>query len=128
MYKEKYEHYKQLFIETLTNEEIEYSINGDMNQAIPTIVNLSFPNTRTDVLLTSFDLEGVAAASGSACTSGTLEPSHVLKAMYSFRDERINNSVRFSFGKANNEDNIVRAAKKVAKVVKRLTNDKEGKQ
>lgn len=119
----KYEHFKQIFIETLTNEEIEFSINGDREKSIPTIVNLSFPNTSTDVLLTSFDLEGVAAASGSACTSGTLEPSHVLKAMYNFRDERINNSVRFSFGKANNDENVVEAAKKIANVVRRLTNE-----
>lgn len=120
---EKYERFKQLFLETLINEEIEFSINGDITKTIPTIINLSFPNTTTDVLLTNFDLEGVAAASGSACTSGTLQPSHVLKAMYSFRDERINNSVRFSFGEANDDTNIASAAKKVANVVRRLTNE-----
>lgn len=121
--KKRYEYFKQLFIDTLTNEEIEFAINGSIEKSIPTIINLSFPNTSTDVLLTNFDLDGVAAASGSACTSGTLEPSHVLKAMYHFRDERINNSVRFSFGTANDEENIVEAAKKIAKVVKRLTNE-----
>lgn len=119
---ERYERFKQLFIETLKKEEIEFSINGDITKTIPTIVNVSFPNTTTEVLLTNFDLDGVAAASGSACTSGTLDPSHVLKAMYRFQDERINNSVRFSFGEENDEENIVEAARKVAKVVKRLTN------
>src|SRR5699024_10671992 len=124
---ERYERFKQLFIETLKKEEIEFSINGDITKTIPTIVNVSFPNTTTEVLLTNFDLDGVAAASGSACTSGTLDPSHVLKAMYRFQDERINNSVRFSFGEENDEENIVEAARKVGKVVKRLTNG-EGRQ
>src|SRR5699024_2489173 len=98
----------------------------DITKTIPTIVNVSFPNTTTEVLLTNFDSDGVAAASGSACTSGTLDPSHVLTAMYRFQDERIKNSVRFSFGEENDEANIVEAARKVAKGVKRLT-DGEGR-
>ena len=72
-------------------------------------------------MLTNLDLEGVAASSGSACTAGTLEPSHVLEAMYGKRDERIHNSVRFSFGSLNDEENVVEAAKRIAIVVKRLT-------
>ncbi len=105
---------------TLEKEEVEFLINGDMIQSIPTIVNISFPGTKVDVLLTNLDLAGVAASSGSACTAGSLEPSHVLKAMYR-RSERVNNSVRFSFGSANTEENVEEAAKRVAKVVKRLT-------
>src|SRR5699024_6066451 len=51
----------------------------------------------------------------------------VLKAMYRFQDERINNSVRFSFGEENDEANIVEAAKKIAKAVKGLTKKEGGK-
>lgn len=123
---EKYQQYKSLFIETLTTEEIEFYVNGNQEKSLPTIVNISFPGTTTEILLTNLDLEGVAASGGSACTAGTLEPSHVLKAMYSFRDERINNSVRFSFGEANSEADIVLAAKKIAAVVKRVAQQKEG--
>jgi len=118
---EKYNKYKQLFLQTLEEEEIEFQVNGEITKAIPTIVNVSFPGVTTEILLTNLDLEGVAASGGSACTAGTLEPSHVLKAMYSFRDKRINNSVRFSFGEANDEADIITAAKKIANVVKKLT-------
>lgn len=118
-----YERYKNLFVQTLQDEEVEFVINGNIDKAIPTIVNVSFPKTTTDVLLTNFDLAGIAASGGSACSSGTLEPSHVLKALYSFRDDRIKNAVRFSFGRANTEEDIVTAAKKIAEVVHRLTNN-----
>jgi len=120
---QKYKQYKKLFLQTLTDEEVEYEVNGDKSKAIPTIVNISFPGTSTEVLLTNLDLAGVAASSGSACTSGTLQPSHVLKAMFSFRDERINHSIRFSFGEANDEADIVTAAKEIANIVKKLTNE-----
>lgn len=117
---DKYSNFKNIFLETLQNEEVDFLINGDMERAIPTILNVSFPRMTIDVLLTNFDLEGVAASSGSACTAGSLEPSHVLKAMYSFRSERVNNSIRFSFGSANTKENVKEAALIVAKVVKRL--------
>ena len=116
-----YRSYKQKFLQTLTEGEIEYTINGDLDLAIPTIVNISFPGTKVDVMLTNLDLEGVAASSGSACTAGSLEPSHVLKAMYNSRSERINNSIRFSFGSANTLENVEEAANRIVKVIKRLT-------
>lgn len=122
---EKYKEYKTLFIDTLTTEEIDFEVNGNIEKAVPTILNISFPGATTEVLLTNLDLEGVAASGGSACTSGALEASHVLKAMYSFRDDRINNSVRFSFGRANSKEDIVQAAKKVAMIVKRVVPLKE---
>lgn len=117
----RYVRLNRLFLQTLEDETIEFSVNGSREHAIPTILNISFPGTRTDVMLTNLDLEGVAASSGSACTAGTLEPSHVLEAMYGKRDERIHNSVRFSFGSLNDEENVVEAAKRIAIVVKRLT-------
>lgn len=119
--KQKYSSLKKLFIETLENEGIEFFINGDSEKALPSIVNMSFPNMQTETLLTNLDLEGVAASSGSACTAGTLEPSHVLTAMFGKRSERITNSLRFSFGSLNNEENVAEAARKVASIVKRLS-------
>ena len=110
-----------MFLNTLREAEIEFEVNGDIDLAIPTIVNISFPGTNVDVLLTNLDLEGVAASSGSACTAGSLEPSHVLKAMFGSRSDRMYNSIRFSFGSANSMENVKVAATKVAKVVKRLT-------
>src|SRR5699024_12445014 len=69
---------------------------------------------------TNLDLAGASASSGSACTAGSVEPSHVLKAMFSFRSERPNNSIRFSFGTANTTENVTEAAIKTAEIAHRL--------
>src|SRR5690625_284523 len=116
-----YQAYKQKFIQILTESEIEFDINGDIESAIPTIVNISFPGTKVDALLTNLDLAGVAASSGSACTAGSLEPSHVIKAMFNSKSDRMNNSIRFSFGSANTLENVEEAAERVVSVVKKLT-------
>lgn len=120
--KTKFSTYKQIFIEELKRQEISFLINGDLSNSVPTILNLSFPGMKSDILLTNFDLEGVAASAGSACSAGSIEPSHVLKAMYGSRSERIYNSIRFSFGSLNSEDNVSEAASRVIKVIRRLEN------
>src|SRR5699024_4498693 len=123
---EKEERYKQyqlfadLFVRTLKEKEIDFSINGEKSDRVPNILNISFPATNVEQLLTNFDLSGVAASSGSACTAGSVEPSHVLSAMYSEENQATTNSIRFSFGLANNEENVRQAAEKVAEIVKRL--------
>lgn len=120
-----YEQYKAQFIEQLKSEGIDFSLNGDQEHAISTIVNISFPGTNVEQVLTNLDLEGIAASSGSACTAGSVEPSHVLSAMFGDDNPCTTNSIRFSFGSANTEENVIEAAKRVAKIIKRLT--KQGK-
>lgn len=122
--KSMYQNFKQHFIETLKNYSVSFEINGEMKETVPNIINISFPGTNVESLLTNFDLDGVSASSGSACTAGSIEPSHVLVSMYGENDERIYNSVRFSFGILNTMENVEEAATIVAKTVKRLT--KEG--
>ncbi|MGI8316044.1 cysteine desulfurase family protein [Halobacillus mangrovi] len=119
--KEKYAQLKQLFLDTLTEEQVVYDINGDQERSVPSIVNVSFPGMNVEALLTNFDLAGIAASSGSACTAGSVEPSHVLSAMYGSENSRTVNSIRFSFGLANDEENVVEAAKKVSQIIKRLS-------
>lgn len=111
----------ELFLQTLKDEEIEFYINGDRKHSIPTILNLSFPGTKAEQLLTNLDLAGIAASAGSACSAGALEPSHVLEAMFGKRSERIHNSIRFSFGSLNNEENVKEAAEKLVDIVRELT-------
>jgi len=120
---EQYRKLEEVFLRILMNEEVEFIINGNREQSIPTILNISFPGTKADQLLTNLDLAGVAASSGSACSAGALEPSHVLEAMFGKRSDRIHNSIRFSFGTLNNEDNVREAAKTVASIVKQLTEE-----
>lgn len=116
-----YHDFKILFIALLTENGIWFELNGDLNQAIASIVNISFPGTNVESLLTNFDLEGIAASSGSACTAGSVEPSHVLAAMYGGNNDRTTNSIRFSFGIFNTSENVKEAANRVSKIVKRLS-------
>ncbi|BBH19306.1 cysteine desulfurase [Paenibacillus baekrokdamisoli] len=97
-------------------------LNGHKAERLPHIVNLSFIGVDTETLLMNLDLEGIAASSGSACTAGALEPSHVLRAM-GISQERISSAVRFSFGLGNTMEEIEQAAKKVATFINRVRNN-----
>jgi len=76
------------------------SINGDTSQRVPNTTNISFDGIEAESLLIALDLEGVAVSTGSACSSGSLEPSHVLRAMGG-SNARTRNSLRFSLGPEN---------------------------
>ena len=67
------------------------------------------------MLLIKMDLNGVAISAGSACSAGSIEPSHVLVAMYGEEAEEINHSVRFSFGLGNTEAEIEQVVELLAK-------------
>lgn len=121
--KAHHERLRDAFIRKLREEGVDFAINGDPEQSLANIINLSFPGTRTDQVLVNLDLEGIAASSGSACTAGSLEPSHVLKAMYGENSPRIGNSVRFSFGYGNTVEQMEILGEKCAAVVKRLSSD-----
>lgn len=121
----KYDFYVQLrekFIEGLNEEAINFKVNGSENYCLPHIVNVSFPGTEVEAFLVNLDLEGVSASSGSACTAGSLEPSHVLSAMFGAESDELFNSIRFSFGLGTTMEDVEEIAKITAKVVKRLTN------
>ena len=78
-------------------------INGARAPRVPNTTNISFDRVEAESLLIALDLEGIAVSTGSACSSGTLEPSHVLKAM-GFSAHRAQNSIRFSLGAATTDD------------------------
>ncbi len=80
------------------------AVNGS-GPRVPNTTNISVDRVESESLLIALDLEGVAVSSGSACSSGTLEPSHVLKAM-GFPHARTLNSLRFSLGASNTEAEI----------------------
>ena len=84
-------------------------VNGDPEHRLPHILNISFDSTRLplegEMLVVNMDLRGVAVTSGSACTSGSMQPSHVLLAMG--RDPATARAtIRFSFGKSNSEEDV----------------------
>lgn len=117
----QYLHFKKLLITKLDELEVKYFINGSLENSLPHVLNLSFPGTDVEAMLVNLDLAGIAASSGSACTAGSIDPSHVLVAMFGKDSDRIRNSIRFSFGLYNTEDQINKVAIETAKIVKRLT-------
>lgn len=112
---ERLSNLKTSFIEGLNHFNIEYAINGDVEKSLPHILNIHFPSIRSDMLLIKMDLNGVAISAGSACSAGSIEPSHVLVAMYGEEAEEINHSVRFSFGLGNTEVEIEQVVELLAK-------------
>ena len=90
------------------------------------VPNISFDGIEAESLLIALDLEGVAVSTGSACSSGTLEPSHVLKAM-GFPLHRTQNSIRFSLGASNTEEEMDRVAALLPGIVQRLRQVTAGK-
>lgn len=122
---ERFKQFKQRMINIFQKEKINFSVNGEGARAqLPHIFNVSFPGTNVESMLTNLDLTGIAASSGSACTAGSVEPSHVLVAMYGKGSDRTTNSIRFSFGYGNTLEEIEGAAYKITNIVKRLTNEK----
>lgn len=117
---ETFKRFKETMVEILENEGIQFKLNGHEKFALPHILNISFPHTDVESLLVNLDMEGLAVSSGSACTAGSIDPSHVLVAMYGEKAEELRNSIRFSFGYGLTMQDIEEAAKKTANVVKRL--------
>ncbi|RSK27972.1 cysteine desulfurase [Bacillus sp. HMF5848] len=115
-----YQACKKKLLATFDAAGIAYEINGSHNESLPHILNVAFPKTRVEAMLVNLDLAGIAVSSGSACTAGSIEPSHVLVAMFGKNSERILSSIRFSFGLHNSLDEIERAANEVVSVVRRL--------
>ena len=95
------------------------ALNGVRSPRVPNTTNISFDRTEAESLLIALDLEGIAVSTGSACSSGTLEPSHVLKAM-GFPPHRTQNSLRFSLGAANTEADIDRLIEVLPGIVEKL--------
>jgi cysteine desulfurase len=87
---------------------------------MPHVLNLSFPGTNVEAMLVNLDLAGIAVSSGSACTAGSIEPSHVLVAMFGKESDVLINSIRFSFGFNTTEQEIIKAAEETARIVSRL--------
>ena len=96
-----------------------FVVNGHPLHCLPHILNLSFPDVHTETMLISLDLEGIAVASGSACTSGSLEVSHVLRAM-SLPDEITRSAIRISFGNQNTVEETQYVANVIATIVSRI--------
>jgi cysteine desulfurase len=93
-------------------------INGHAER-LPNITNLSFERLEGEGAVIALDLEGLAVSTGSACTSGSVDPSHVLLAM-GLRPDVVESSLRFSLSYHNTEDEIEQVIRTVESVLQRL--------
>ncbi|ATL40358.1 cysteine desulfurase family protein [Bacillus velezensis] len=116
----KYKEFKNIIMTTLEKSGVTAEVNGDAEKCLPHILNLYFPGVPVEALLVNLDMEGIAVSSGSACTAGSVLPSHVLTAMFGSESGRLTSSIRLSFGLGNTAEQIETAAEKLAAVVKRL--------
>lgn len=103
--------------ERLTSED--FHVNGHPAERLPHIVNISFPEVDSETMLMNLDMEGIAASSGSACTSGSLEPSHVLEAMQ-LPTTFLRSAIRFSVGMGNTRKEIDDVTQKIGTILERL--------
>jgi cysteine desulfurase len=94
-------------------------VNGAREPRVPNTTNISFDRIEAESLLIALDLEGIAVSTGAACSSGTLEPSHVLRAM-GLPTHRAQNSIRFSLGAGNTDVEIDYLLEKLPRTVEKL--------
>ncbi|WCK53595.1 cysteine desulfurase family protein [Aneurinibacillus sp. Ricciae_BoGa-3] len=116
----QYEKYRSIMLEAWSEMNVPFTVNGSLEHYLPHILNVSFPGTRTEMMLMNLDIAGIAAASGSACTAGSFEVSHVLEAM-GVAQEILQSALRFSFGYGNTEEQIHEAAIKTGEIVLRVS-------
>ena len=90
---------------TIKNDLPDAVFNAGAGERLPGILNVRFPNTESDSLLLLFDSEGIACSTGSACTAGVQQPSHVLLAM-GLSENEARSSLRFSLSPENSKEDI----------------------
>ncbi len=107
------------FIDRVLNEVPFVKLNGPRKNRLPANADFSFKFIEGESILFSLDLAGICVSSGSACSSGSLEPSHVLLAL-GLPEELAHGSIRFSFGKHNTIEQVDYAVETIKSAVQRL--------
>lgn len=117
----KYHTFKQQIVNGLTDAGIEFAVNGSLkDDALQHVLNIWLKGVSTYAMQTNLDMAGIAISGGSACTAGSLEPSHVLTAMYGDISPRIEESLRISFGTYTTNDDIDKLIATIVKTVQRI--------
>ena len=99
---------------------LDYVLNTDLTHSVRHILNISFPGISQEALLTNLDLAGIAISAGSACSAGSILPSHVLEAMFGIGSTRAKNGIRISFGFENTVEEVSMAGLELKKIVEKL--------
>ena len=124
--RERFYHFKQKIVQGLTENGIDFAVNGEIKpDNLNQILNIWFKGISTYIMQTDLDLAGIAVSGGSACTAGSIEPSHVLTAMFGADSPRISESIRISFGALNTEEDVDKLIEAIVKIVNQLKQAKE---
>lgn len=107
-------------IEQIEKEIPNAKLNGDRALRLPGNVNFSFPNIKGETILLMLDMKGIEASSGSACTSGTLDPSHVLSAI-GLTDTLARGALRISYGEENTVEDANYIVESLKEIVEKLS-------
>jgi len=110
---------RDMLIDGIYNSIIDCKLNGDREKRLPNNVNFIFKGIEGESLILFLDMAGICASSGSACTSGSLDPSHVLLGI-GLKHEEAHGSLRLTLGKDNTEDHINYLLEELPPIVKRL--------
>ncbi|MBW1605425.1 cysteine desulfurase family protein [Lactobacillus sp. Sy-1] len=118
----KYYHFKEMIVNGLQENGVNFAVNGQIApDNLNHVLNLWIKGISTYVLQTNLDLAGIAVSGGSACTAGSISPSHVLVAMFGKQSPRIGESIRVSFGTYTTETEINTFIDEITKIIKRLS-------
>jgi cysteine desulfurase len=107
------------FEESILKSVAGAEVNGDREDRLPNTTSIAFEGIESEGALMLLDEGGICCSAGSACTSGSIHPSHVLKAM-GFSNHRARSSLRFSFGRFNTDEEVDIASTAVPEVVDKL--------
>lgn len=110
---------RQYLINELNKNIEDIKINGDLSNRLPGNINVSFKGVEADNILTELDKKGIFISTGSACTTGSVESSHVLKAI-GLSDIEAHSTIRISIGKNNTKEEIDYVVRELKKIIKKL--------
>lgn len=99
------------------------TLNSHPRERLPGVLNISFPGMDSLAMVMSLDLQGIAVSNGSACSSGSVEPSHVLRAM-NLSNDRANSAIRFSFGRYTTQTELTKTLAALEQILQRRKRDK----
>ncbi|KXU16236.1 Cysteine desulfurase [Streptococcus oralis] len=97
-------------------EGVQYYLNRGQDH-LPYVLNIGFPGQKNDLFLLRLDLAGISISTGSACTAGVVQSSHVLEAMYGANSERLKESVRISLSPQNTVEDLQTLAKTLKEII-----------
>ena len=115
-----YRKLKEKLINNLKQAGVDLEINGSYDSSLPHIVSIYLKGIDAERLLIHLDLVGIAVSTGSACTAGNVDPSHVLSAMFGVEHSAISETVRISLGLGTTEKDIDKVVIELSKIIKRL--------